>query len=449
MSRRKLQVGPDGKADVMLLTDPVPRHLSIVNWGANDRPATSWKSADAPMEVLRSPPSMVDINGVSLASIQSFMVETLDAWEAVIAQVLSTPLSAAERGARVRGHTIQAGARAAALAAAIGQKASQATKTYKAVDLSLPEIPTASTLQGELDRRHFSAAVQQASAALIDMTISAMSGEGEGHSSTESILNAFAQAAKLFEEWAVSLPDGVVGISQEAPSETQNAGARHSQADKAKLNQVLTLLTDILGEDDLPTTTENSAMNIEDLKSLAENDPVGFLSIIKTAVKNAKKEGVTDTRKFMWGETGVDPHSVQEVMGPLRDMLNGELLAGLISGAVSGVDVNGAATGDSPQVASTMRSAIGKALAAELESKPEGEVATAIKTAVAGSVAEAIKQVMEQVLTSGSLPNTTQNSGGIMDGFGHDDSVVNEDGTADVSLLMGETPQLNSPVGRR
>ena len=286
----------------------------------------------------------------------------------------------------------------------------------------------------------------------MDMTISAMAGEGEGHSPTEIILNAFSQAAKLFEDWAASLPDGVVGVAQEAPSETQNAGARHSRADKTKLEQALSLLTDILGEDALPTTTENSAMNIQELKNLAESDPVGFLNIIRTAVKSAKEAGVTDTRKFMWGETGVEPHTVQEVMGPLRDMMNGEMLAGLIADAVGGVDVNGAAMGDSPQVAATMRSAFSKVVVAELKSNPEGALAASIKDAVAGSVAEAIKQVMEQVFQSGQMPTVpaqTQNGHGLMDGFGHDDEIVDEDGGIDASILIGETPTLNSPVGRR
>ncbi len=450
MSRRKLSVGPDGKADVMILTDPIPRHLSIVNWGANDRPASSWKSAEAPQELLRSPPTMIDIGGISLERLQSFIGETLDAWQEVIADVLSTPLSAAERGSRIRGHTTQAGARIAALATALGKKAQAATKTYKKVDLSLPEVPQNSTLQGELDRRHFSAAVQDASAALMDGSIAAMSGIGDGQSSTEMILNLFGQAANIFESWAAQLPDGVVGVSR-APETTEKAGARHSKSDKNKMQQMLGLLRDILGEDEPPTSTENSAMNIEDLKSLAESDPVGFLNILRTAIKSAKEAGVTDTRKFMWGETGVDPHTTAEVMGPLRDMINAEQLAGLISSAVSGVDVGGAAGGDSPQVASTMRSAIGKALADELKVNPEGPVAEAIKGAVAKSVGEAIKQVMEQVMANSSAqPTRTQNSSNsLMDGFGEDEQLVDDNGNVDISLMMGEVPKLNSPIGRR
>jgi hypothetical protein len=465
MSKRKLNVGPDGRADVILLTNPVPRHLSIVNWGANDRPAESWKSADAPREVLRSPPKMVDINGVSLQSIQSFVVDTLDAWTAVVDQVLSTSLSAAERGARIRGHTVQAGARVAALATAIGHRAKVATKSYKAVDLSLPEMPTGSTLQGELDRRQFSSAVQQASAALLDQAVAAMAGHNQEHySPTEAILNAFSHAANFFEQWSSSLPDGVVGISQPdsdeptVPETAEKAGARHSKADSSVLENAINVLTDLLGKENVPSTTENFAMKIEDFNALAEANPLGFLTTIRKAITAVKDMGVDDTRKFMWGDTGVDPHTEAEVMGPLKNMVNSDQLAGLITSAISGVDVNGAVTGDSPQVASTMRSAMAKSLSVEITNNPDGELATAFKSVVSESVAVAIKQVIENLVESGTLssvetpaaaaPDATQNGAGIMDGFGSDPSVIGENGLPDVTLLMGETPSLNNPVSR-
>ena len=132
MTKRTLEVDAEGMANVLVLGHPIPRALSVVAWGANDEPAVSWKSADAPtatsssaMEdpalILRTPPSadVIQVDSLSKQGIQAFVSETLDALNATSQQVLATPLSAAERSSRIRALHSQAGARVAAFAAAI------------------------------------------------------------------------------------------------------------------------------------------------------------------------------------------------------------------------------------------------------------------------------------------------------------------------------------------
>lgn len=442
MSRRVLNVGADGKADVMILTDPIPRHLSIVSWGANDRPATSWKSAGADPAVasmvLRSPPGadVIDIGSISIQRIQAFVGETLDAWSAVISDVLSKQLSSEDRSAQVRAITSQAGARVAAFAAAVtSEKLSSAAKTYRSAGLKLPELQANTTLHGELDRRQFMAGVQQVAAALTDGVISAMQDLGGYSSLTEAILSIFGQAGDSLSAWAAAMPSGVVGISK--PEVTERAGARHNRRDKDRLNQIATLVREILGED-TPENTEKSAMTItiDDLKRLASEHPVELLTAIKGAVDAAKSASPELAKKFAWGETGVDPHDPNAIVNALRQAQGGEAIAALIASAVSGVDVNSAAQGDSPQVAATMRSAFSKFVAAELKANPNGDLANAVKAAVEPSVTTAIVESLKAI--GGVGPNTNlAGAGGFEMDFGIDD---------DEDPLHVDTPSLHGMV---
>lgn len=515
MSRRRLDVGADGKANVMLLTDPIPRHLSIVSWGANDRPATSWKSADAPSQVLRSPPGMqaIDVGGLSLQRVQHFVTETLDAWGAVVQEVLATPLSAAERASRIQGHTAQAGARIAAFTTAVAPRLASATASYRSVaDLSLPIPPDASTLQGEIDRRRFVAGLEQASAVVMDKVLNLMK-NSDGKSPTENILALFGQVGGVFAKWASSMPSGVVGVSvtenawqvasgstgataghshsystndkqtgeadghshpvnpgtlftgaagdpphrhkiseglawgkfgsardnpatnpRKSAEVTQNAGSRHNKRDKAKLNQILALARDILGVEE-QSTEKSMTITLEDLKSIAGADPVGFLNVLNDAFTAAKSLQPEEAKKFMWGDTGVESHTVESIMGPLRDMIASDQLAGLIASAVGGVNLDQAASGDSPQVAATMRSAFAKVITHELTNNSDGELATAIKSAVAPSFAEAIRRSLESIV-QGDAPT------GDMSAFGLGGFSV-EDGDDPLAV---ELPSLNKPA---
>ena len=228
VSRRQLDVGSDGKAPVLLLTDPIPRHLSIVNWGANDTPAASWKSAEGQVmayHTLRSPPGATVTNAstVNAQVLTEFLNETMSAWVAAMAGCFAKPLESADRGAQMRALTVQAGARISAAATALGKSAQTAASSHKVADLELPELPTDSTLQGEIDRRSCVKYLEEASAALIDTSMRLMA---EGGSVTENILAAFGDVANAFSQWAGSLPRGVVGVSSQ-PSATERASASY------------------------------------------------------------------------------------------------------------------------------------------------------------------------------------------------------------------------------
>ena len=408
-TRRRIEVGADGMADVLCLTDPIPRHLSIVSWGANDRPATSWKSANpdmAPQEVLRTfPADAVDVAKMNLQRVQGFIGETLDALVASYASVLKNPLRSADRGAQVRALTSQAGARIAAFATAVAPLIAGVTKTYKTAGLTLPDPPTSSTLQGELDRRQFMASAEQASAAITDMVLSLMRDSGGFATATEGILSLFGQVGSQFAQFAASMPDGVVGVVQ-TPDATENAGRRNKTTDQSKLNTILTLLQELGAE--LPTSTENVAMSITiaDLQRLAEENPVGFMTAVKTAMEVTKNRAPEIVQKFVWGESGVSQHDPAAILAELGSFQSGDALLSMITGAVAGIDVGTMAEKDNTQVASTMRSALATHVTESIKADPNGELAQSIKAAlaphIAGAVADSMKMVLQGMQGSGS-----------------------------------------------
>ncbi len=441
-TRRNLDVGADGMANVLLLEDPIPRHVSLVSWGANDRPTTSWKGMDVDPDeakgTLRSPPGQIlDLANVGMNHLNEFVSETLDAWRATVAHVLSTPLSPEERSARIRALTVQAGARiAAGVAALTGPVVAAATKTYKAAGLTLPDPPTQSTLQGELDRRGFMAGVEHAAAALTDQVFAAMREAGDENgalSATEAILSAFGEAADVFSAWAASMPSGVVGVpqsqSQEPPassespdsiggvldegelpagqitpaSATERAGRRNSKTDLGRLKKIRDLLTELIGDEGDSKPKEKNMDIKAELKKLAAEDPKAFLEAIDVAIKSAQSEGLEVAQKFTWGDTGVDPYSPDAIVSALDQIQPGTALQALIARAVGGVDVD-AAGGDNVQVASTMREAFAKIVIAELKAAPQGPLAMAVKSMIAPDVAEAVKMTLKSVIESGSLP---------------------------------------------
>lgn len=467
-TRRKLLVGPDGKADVTLLTDPIPRHLSLVGWGANDEPAATWKSAEAPQKVLRTfPAEMVDLSLLSLDRVQMFVGQTLDALIATVGDVLGKPLRAEERSAQIRALFSQAGARLAAFSSATDRILGSVVKTYKSQGLQIPGIPTGTTLQGEIDRRQYMAHLQMASSAIVDSVLSSMQDPGQFGSTTESILHLFGDAGSMFCSWAASLPDGVVGLptpdtSTKATGRTGNAGTvnhsheyttgdtetgttgapgkgstdphshkvkpgelftemggarphRHSidprlatgsqgsaQVDQITLRTIHDQLQKLTSP--LPTSTENTAMTIEDLQKLASENPIEFFNVLKTALKAARVKAPDEVKKFVWGETGVDQENAGAILSDLGNMQGGEAIASLIAAAVAGIDVGEMAEKDSVQVASTMRSGLVKHVLAEIKNNPNGELSTTIKSAVkedlAPEIAETIREAFNAYITS-------------------------------------------------
>ena len=99
-------------------------------------------------------------------------------------------------------------------------------------------------------------------------------------------------------------------------------------------------------------------ITIADLQRLAEENPVGFMTAVKTALETTKKQAPEVAQKFVWGETGVEQHSAAEILAALGSMQGGQMIVSMIASAVSGIDVSTVAERDNVQVASTMRSGI-------------------------------------------------------------------------------------------
>ena len=437
-SRRKLEVGADGMADVLILTDPIPRALSIVSWGANDRPAESWKSAAMPEHVLRQPPSATQIDGgsVSLNVVETFIAETLDAWTATVTRVLAQPLTSAERSAQVRGLTSQAGARVAAFAAAVSPvRLNAVASSYKTVNLKLPDPPSSPTLLGEIDRRNFMAGLQSASASITDAVLSAMRDTNQAISMTESILNVFGQVANGFSQWALSMPDGIVGVP--APESTQNSSLDPT------LQKIQSLIASATGGSAPEISMD---FTIEQLNALALANPLGFLTAIQKAHESLKASNPEVAQKFMWGETGVTQQDPAAIMAALTTT-GSEALAGLIASAIGGVNLDTVAGGDSPQVASTMRSGLSRVITHELKNNPKGELAVAVKSLVAESVGAAVAQSLEQVFSSG---NSDTSVGGIDFNDAYTSTKKGADGNdvdePEIDYMQPQIPGLHRPV---
>jgi hypothetical protein len=407
-SRRQLNVGPDGTAEVVLLTNPIPRHLSIVDWGANDRPASSWKSASPPGDVLRDPPGPQAIQraGASADELVGFIDETLDAWETVLIDVLDRPIAASDRAARVIACTNQAAARVAALAVAVGHAKMAEVASQRRVDLQ-PHMRLEANTETQIDRNAFVRSLGQAKVHLRDSVVSVLAAGGEG-SSTETILGIFSEVGCLFAQWASEIRDGVVGVAAKSSSTPQEA-------------PVLTIVM---------------------LAALAKEDPVGFLEVVDQARKDAAAKFPEAAKKFAWGDTGVEQFDPQEFIRQLRDFQGGEAILGMIASAVSSVDVDAAASiSGTPKVNSAMKSAaraaFAKTIAAEIKANPSGDLANAIKEMVAPSVAEAMVQTMKAFYSS---PTPQGDPAGAF-GFAPEED--------DGDPLEVEMPALNRMVGAR
>jgi hypothetical protein len=404
--RRKLDVGTDGMADVMLLTNPLPRHLSIVDWGANDRPAVSWMSADAApphpgSTVLRDPPKAeaVTRSSLSVDAVEDFVRETVTAWRAVVQDTLDRPLLAADRSARIRGATAQASARVAALAHAVGEAKIQAVTKSRAAAPVEPLAPrTAATVETQIERTRFLAATEYLEAYLVEAALTAMAGTAPAQM-TEAILGVFSEAGSYLASWAAEIRDGVVGV---APVEASTkAGARHAKADKARLEQIRLILDEL--DPPAPAESTEKTMNLEQLQLLAAADPVGFCSLIQKATQEANAKLPAGSKKFAFGETGVGQDSPEAIQ-----------LAGLIASAISGVDVEGASAKASPQAAATMKSAIVEAISTELAANLEGKLAKAIEAIIAPKVASALTASLK-AYSEGSNPPSNQAGSGMFD----------------------------------
>lgn len=384
MKIRRLNVDEAGMAEVVLLTDPIPRHVSLVGWGANNAPAVSWKAADptAAHLVLRSPPTgkAADPLKVDGPAFRDFIVETLDAWSSCMDSILATPLQPGDRGAQMRAITVQAGARIAAAVKVLGSAAQQAALSHRSAGLKLPSIPMTTTLQGEIDRRVIRSAIEAASAYLLDACLES----AKGGSTTEHILSAFAAAADAFAGAASTLPAGVVGAAVAAKSARPNVPG-----------------------------TETPMLTLASLQALIAEDPIKFLETLQAAVVAAKAkgpDGVSVAKKFAWGETGVEPHDPGQILAGLVGFQNGEALQQAIANAVAGVDV-AKATGTGVTVAATMRSAFAKFIASEISANPVGELAIAVKSLVAPDVATAVTESLRRVIDGGHM------GGGEQDGM--------------------------------
>lgn len=370
--RRALNISPDGTAEVLLLTDPIPRHLSLVDWGANDAPAVSWKTVDptAAHLILRSPPSgkVTSASTVDGPTLRDFISQTLDAWTSCFDAILSSALQPGDRAAQMQAVTVQAGARIAAAFTVLGSAAASAASAHKAAGLKIPEVPTASTLQGELDRRRLRAAIEGAAAFLLDASLEAAKLPS---GATEAILGAFSDVAAAFSSALSSLPAGVVGAT---PSATHRSA--------------------------IPS---ENPMTLLAFQTLLTEDPVGTLKALNAAVETAKRagpEGLAVAKKFMWGETGVDPYDPNAILAGLVGFENGTALQAAIANAVSGIDAN-KASGTGVTVAATMRKAHVRMLITELKTDPSGELAQAFKAALAEDIGTAVVMTLRRALDGG------------------------------------------------
>jgi len=139
-------------------------------------------------------------------------------------------------------------------------------------------------------------------------------------------------------------------------------------------------------------------ISIKDLQALAEENPVGLVHAIKTAFEQAAKMAPETTKKFSWGDTGVEQHDPSAIINELIGFQGGEAIGRVIAGAVAGIDVGSMAERDNVQVASTMRSGIVAHCAAEIKANPKGELAEALKTAMAEDIGEAVEASLKALL---------------------------------------------------
>lgn len=384
-SRRKaLEVGPDGTAPVTLLTNPLPRAMSIVDYGANDIVASSWLSASGvsqdAVSSMREPPPMEVVSSTSMKVIGDFVVAVVDAWKACVLGVMTTPLNPGERQAQILSFTAQAAARVAA--AINSTKAS--FKTYRSMDLSAPTPSNVPTIDGVLDFAAMNAAMDEACRFLVDATLTAARDTIEA-SPSEQILRIFYEVGQFFAEWAGEHRPGVIGVAQKSASTTH-------------LHEGSKMIT------------------LAQFEEMATKDPAKFVAVLKSVADAYNAQQPKSTVRFAWGDTGFTPEDVSAIMSTIGNTQNGMALLDAIASAVNRLDLERVGLqGDSPQVASSMKSAFGGVVAAAIKDSKNplhgvfssavksaiieaskdlnGELATAVKRIVAPSFEEAIRQV--------------------------------------------------------
>lgn len=135
--RRALAIDADGQAIVPIMTDPVPRHMSVVDWGANNAPATSWKAvevtkqaADVARSYLRDPPTDLFEATLTPERVSRFVDAAFKHWRTL----LDYSTAPYER----RASTVQLGAKLAAAAHGLGESA----KSLVVVPSGADEIKT-------------------------------------------------------------------------------------------------------------------------------------------------------------------------------------------------------------------------------------------------------------------------------------------------------------------
>lgn len=522
MKIRALEVQPDGTAEVMLLTNPIPRAVSLVSWGANNTPAASWKSSGyrlgvtqmsgsrtmqcevferpaftpanatpvrklvselaavayagmvyraadgalvftgperlAPRDpdstyrttippsvvanrlakstalkdaqeyarshplpvastssILRDAPSgdVVDPSRATGSDLSVFITETINAWKSVCVAVMGTALEPADRAARLRAATVQAGARVAAVVHSLGSETQRV-----AMSVPIPEGPRESpTVDGEVDRVRFTTDLDSVGSMLHGACFEiASSGDRRA---VELILSAFSLVADALDAAAQEIPAGVVGVAQKI-------GKRHSLADFERLRRIRDSIEELLGviddavDGDEPKTSsktyrffcpqsENLMTTLKDLELLVDGDPQGFLCLIQRAIAKTDAVKPKTALKFIWGETGVDPYNIDAILGSIPGIQGG--LDELIISAVSGIDIDRAMS-TSPGVVASMKGAekakhklavafkdaMVKSALAEVRDNPNGELAAALRGVVAPSVGNAIAEGVKVAL---------------------------------------------------
>ena len=411
MPYRDLVPDADGMVEIEVLGNPIPRHISVVKWGANNAPIVmgTYQSVDPVLALhkLRQPPSVqvMDVAQLDLNRLTSFVLETLDIWGSVMQDLLNQPLGAAQRGAMARGLTVQAGARIAAFITCLPPgKAQQVAASYQSQQQVLPAQPA--TFDTELFRRAALVGIQQAGLALLDQVLTSCTKPPALKLLTEQVLTSFSSAADLFDAWFSSIQDGPVGVAQRAAPPV-------TSEDRTVLTQIMNLAQQALGPVEGART-----MDPKILQEALSNP-----AALKAALKDAPPE-VQTTFKDVWGDTG----HMQEEVPTAEKLFGGKLggVLGLISTAVSGLDlVNAGTGGDSAnnKVVSSLKaaspvnadlgqrsaSAFGVLVAHELKAHPTGILACTLKEFLAPSIAASLKAGFEAVYKGGSPAGGEQN----------------------------------------
>lgn len=170
---------------------------------------------------------------------------------------------------------------------------------------------------------------------------------------------------------------------------------------------------------------EEMKITLDDLRALADENPMGLTTVLRSAFENS---GVPEeTVKFMWGETGVAPFSADAIMQGLT-MVGGEQFQSLIQGAVGGIALEGAMS-NSPHVASAFKSEASTAFQSAITEAVKSELARegsplleAITKALAPALGEAIVETMNSSSGGGVSPSAFD--------FGNDeddDSLLGQD----------------------